>query len=245
MIPNTVTSAAVSVWSPPSIAHAAIPFGSGTLQPNRDTRIASPSPFPATPSCPQASEANCIPKLCDQDRPGTLHTNACRHAHVLSNWETPPRIMIRANPQPTLCTWLQMTPGPARKTKYPSRPSPSTAAEVRRQTRVKDCNMRAEVLSPLIGPRTHEAQCNELAKLRNEAAVARLLVCNGNDDNGIGCWLDWRSATTRIRSLLRYQLLRSLRFLLPNNGHRCHMTVNAAHSNQGYRSLASDYPVEK
>ena len=85
MIPNTVTTAAVKVCSPPSIAQADIPLASGTVEPSRDTRIASPSSFPARPSCPIASEASCAPRLRDQESPLISHINVCRQAHVLIN----------------------------------------------------------------------------------------------------------------------------------------------------------------
>src|SRR5271157_2100054 len=84
-IPETVTSTAVKICNPPSIAPADNAFDRGTARPNSDIRVPSPSTFPATPNCPNASEINCATKLRDQERPLISQVNACLQAHVLAN----------------------------------------------------------------------------------------------------------------------------------------------------------------
>src|SRR5208282_6640379 len=110
-IPTTATTAAVKRCNPPSIAQDDIPRSAGTTGLNRDTRIPSPTIFPAKPSCPHASEASCAPILRDQRSPLTSYVIVCRHEHVLISRDNPPRMMIKEKPQPTTCTCFQTTPG--------------------------------------------------------------------------------------------------------------------------------------
>jgi hypothetical protein len=84
-IPVTVMPAAVKACNPPSIAQADIPLASGTVGLDSDTRSPSPSSFPATPSCPAASEISCTPILRDQESPLISHLNVFRQAHVFMN----------------------------------------------------------------------------------------------------------------------------------------------------------------
>src|SRR5271165_2388953 len=107
----SVTSTAVKVCNPPSIAPADSAFDTGTMRRNSDIRIPSPITFPATPNCPAPSEINCATKLRDQERPLMSQVNACLQAQVLANCESPPNRRTRANPQPTACNCFQTTSG--------------------------------------------------------------------------------------------------------------------------------------
>src|SRR5579864_3500410 len=84
-MPKTVTTRALKVCSPPSIAPADNAFDRGTARPNSDMRVPSPTTFPATPNCPIASDINCATKLRYQERPLISQVNACLQAHVLAN----------------------------------------------------------------------------------------------------------------------------------------------------------------
>src|SRR5208282_1507951 len=117
VIPETVTSTAVKLCNPPSIAPADSALDTGTARRNSDMRVPSPTTFPATPNCPNPSAINCATKLRDQERPLISQVNACLQAQVLANCESPPKRTTRANPQPTACSCFQTAPGPLRKTK--------------------------------------------------------------------------------------------------------------------------------
>ena len=90
VIPETVTSTAVKLCNPPSIAPADSALDTGTMRRSSDIRIPSPNTFPATPNCPRASEINCATKLRDQ-RALIWQVNACLQAQVLANCESPPK----------------------------------------------------------------------------------------------------------------------------------------------------------
>src|ERR1022692_1846740 len=84
-MPKTVTTKALKVCSPPSMAPADNALDTGTERPNSDMRVPSPSTFPATPNCPIPSEINCATKLRDHESLLMSHVKACLQAHVLMN----------------------------------------------------------------------------------------------------------------------------------------------------------------
>src|SRR5271169_4423590 len=84
-MPTTVTTTALKLCNPPSIAPADNAFDRGTARPSSDMRVPSPITFPATPNCPIPSEINCATKLRDQERPLISQVNACLQAQVFMN----------------------------------------------------------------------------------------------------------------------------------------------------------------